>query len=141
MTNPLGISVVDSNDVEAPLAQARVTGESGPEISGTDDRNLAPGFYAELFLDVPTQLGDGVADTSRSLKPEVGEVAAHVGSVYAGGVGELLRAHSSLALPDVIEQTEISRQSRNGRSRQLGHAADDTGALRGFRSRGFTICA
>ena len=90
-----------------------------PEVPGADQRDVVLAGRAQDLADLGDERLDVVADPALAELAEAGEVAADLGGVDVGVVGELLRGDRLLAhLLGLREHLQVARQARRDAERQ-----------------------
>ena len=106
---------------KAPFAESAVVGEGVAEVAGADDDDRPVLGEAELAAHLEQEVLDVVADASGAVRPEVGQVLAHLRRVHAGQLGQPLRRDGGGArLGDLEEDAQVDGKPGH---RGLGDAA------------------
>ncbi len=110
-----GLDVDDTGHRETPFAEASVAGERLTEVARPDDDDRPVVGETEFAPDLINEERDLVADTSRTVAAEVGEVLADLGGVDARKFGETFAAdplHLFVGLLD--EDPQVYRKTDDG---------------------------
>ena len=114
-----GIDVEHRDDPEAVVGEDVGAGDRLAEVAGAEQGDVVLARGAQDLADLGDQRVDVVADAALAELAEAGEVAADLGRVDVGVVGELLRGDRVLAhLPGLGQDLEVAREPRRDAERE-----------------------
>ena len=109
----LTVGIEDGDDAEAVVGEDVRGGDRLAEVAGAEQGDVVLPGGAQDLADLRDQRVDVVAHATLAELPEAAEVAADLGGVDVGVVGELLGGDRVLAhLARLREHLEVARQPR-----------------------------
>ena len=115
----MGFSVEDGHHLEAVVGEDRRAGDRLAEVAGAEEGDVVLARGAEDLADLRDQRFDVVADAALAELAEAGEVAADLGRVDVGVLGELLRGDRVAAhLARLRQHLQVAREPRGDAQRE-----------------------
>ena len=113
------IAVEDGDDLEAVVGEDRGGGDRLAEVAGAEEGDVVLARGAEDLADLRDQRVDVVADPALAELAEPGEVAADLGRVDVGVLGELLRGDRLPAhLPRLGQHLQVAGKASGDAQRE-----------------------
>ena len=113
------VDVEDGDDLEAVVGEDRRAGDRLAEVAGAEEGDVVLARGAEDLADLRDQRVDVVADPALAELAEAGEVAADLGRVDVGVLGELLRGDRLAAhLARLRQHLQVAREARGDAQRE-----------------------
>ena len=110
-----GVGVDQCGDAEAPRQEAAVVGERVAEMAQPGDHDRPVLGHPQLAADLEEQVADVVADPPRAVRPEVGEVLAHLGRVHPGQLRQPLGGHRGrVGVLHLEERAQVHGEAGHG---------------------------
>ena len=142
----LRVGVEDRDDAEAVVGEDVRAGDRLAEVAGAEEGDVVLARGVEDLADLADQRLDPVADAALAELAEAGEVAADLGRVDVGVLGELLRGDRLAAhLAGLDQHLQVAREPRRDAQREavaIGGQGAVLGAVLGDcrLGHGPTVC-
>ena len=115
----LRVDVEDRDDLEAVVGEDVRAGDRLAEVAGAEEGDVVLAGGAQDLADLRDQRVDVVADAALAELAEAGEVAADLGRVDVGVLGELLRGDRLPAhLAGLGQHLQVAREARRDAQRE-----------------------